>query len=223
MFSKIDGYNKEYMIATRKEPFIHYHKEPCRVFVCCFSLSSDELMMWNYYSSRNTGCNIEFDIMYPSRSIGKKIEYLKSNVVYGEESEKVVREIVIQSFNVWKKMSERYRDSSIQIFLVTQLNALRPFLKNKAFKDEKEYRIILLVPENKIEEFELKFFNRGNLLIPYIEVGIENIDAEIKGIKLGPFAGNELNKYSVRDLLNSLGLREVSITLSDIPIRNYAT
>ena len=52
--------------------------------------------------------------MYPSRSV--KNEYRKSNVVYAEESEKVVREIVIQSFNVWKKMSERYRDSSIQIF-----------------------------------------------------------------------------------------------------------
>ena len=220
VFSQIDGYKKEYMISSKGESITHFQEEKCRVFVCCFSLDSDELMMWNYYGSGNAGCNIEFSLMHPSKSIFKGIEFRKSYVKYGEESQSVVKEILNQTYTVWKKAGEKRNNKDIQELMIGQLNAYRPFLKNGAFKNEKEYRIVLLVPENKVGEMDLKFFVRGNLLIPYLEIDLRDIYAEIKEIKLGPYAGNELNKGSVNDLFSTIGLKNLSVTVSDIPIRN---
>lgn len=221
LFSKIEGYKKEYLISSAGNPIIHFEKELCRVFVCCFSFESDELMMWNYYGGNNAACNIEFSLMFPSMSSFDGIELRKSSVLYGEESYNAVKEILNQVYTIWKKAQGKICNIDIQEFLVSQLNGLRLFLKNGAFKNEKEYRLVLLVPENKIDEIGLKFFVRGNMLIPYIEINLDDINAEIKGIKLGPYAGNELNKYSVKELLKINGLNEISVTASKVPIRNY--
>ena len=177
--------------------------------------------MWNYYGSRNAGCNIEFSLMFPSRSLFKGVEFKKSNVIYGGLD--AVKKLLNNAYVIWKETRKDPSDDFIQNFMVMQLNALRLFLKNEAFKNEREYRIVLLVPENKVEKIGINFFVRGNILIPYIEIDLDEIDAEIKGIKLGPYAGNMLNKYSVSDLLKINGLNEVSVTQSNIPIRNYYT
>ena len=59
------------------------------------------------------------------------------------------------------------------------------------------------------------------MLILYLEIDLHDIEAEIKGIKLGPFAGNDLIKCSINDLLGTIGLANHSVSMSDIPIRNY--
>lgn len=217
IFSEIDGFGKNYMITSGDE-LLHIREEPCRVFVCCFSLEKDELMMWNYYGGRNAGCNIEFSLMYPSMSSFDGMDIKRSNVIYGEESHSAIKELLHLAYKVWEKSRN---DDFIKKFIVMQLNALRIFLKNDAFENEREYRIALLVPETEIDEVGMQFFVRGNMMIPYIEMELEDMEAEIKGINLGPYARNELNKRSVSELLRINELSEVPIYFSEVPMRNY--
>ncbi|MFS0614932.1 DUF2971 domain-containing protein [Lederbergia ruris] len=219
IFSKLDGYQKDYMISSNDGTLRKFQEEPCRAFVCCFSLEKDELLMWNYYGSKNAGCNIEFSLMYPSSSLVKEtIELKRSQVLYGEESYHAVKEIIDQAHIIWKSAKN---NDFLTKFIIMQLNALRLFLKNEAFKNEREYRIVLLVPESKMGKLDLDFFERGNILIPHLDITLKDLNAEIKGINLGPYAGNELNKWSVNDLAKQNGLKEIPIDLSDVPMRNY--
>ncbi len=80
----------------------------------------------------------------------------------------------------------------------------------------------MLVPESKMNEVNLNFFVRGKMLIPYLEMDLQDLGAVIKGINLGPYASNELNKYSVKDLLKINKLNAVSINCSKVPIRDYS-
>lgn len=218
IFSKIDGFGKNYMISPSKDSSMQMREELCRVFVCCFSLKRDELMMWNYYGGRNAGCNIEVDLLDPSVSSFQGMDIKRSNVIYGEESHSSIKELLYLAHKIWKKSGN---EDFIKRFIVMQLNALRIFLKNAAFKNEREYRIALLVPEAEMDDVGVKFFVRGNMMIPYIEMELGDIEAEIQGITLGPYARNELNKSSVSDLLRMNNLKDVPIHFSQVPMRNY--
>jgi hypothetical protein len=102
-----------------------------------------------------------------------------------------------------------------------------PFLKHPGFYEEQEYRLVFVcLRVSKIDQSEkrppkeIKFRNKGGLLVPFIELfKLHPPSLPIKGIIVGPHPLQEKQAESVRMLIEREGFRDVMIRLSNIPYR----
>jgi hypothetical protein len=102
---------------------------------------------------------------------------------------------------------------------------LAPFLKHKGFKEEDEYRMVgVCVRKPKIPKEDLrpvkpiKFRNRNNLLVPYIELFGEDQKLPIKSVIIGPSQFQQMQAEAVAMVAEAKG-RSIPIRISDIPFR----
>ncbi len=103
-------------------------------------------------------------------------------------------------YTIFKPMEKyAYRES------VQRLQDIREdiigFCKALGFSEEKEFRILLSLLDNRL----LKFRNRGGILVPYIEIHLQNkIKDLITEIYIGPNLDFEMAKGSLIRQLNNL-------------------
>jgi hypothetical protein len=101
-----------------------------------------------------------------------------------------------------------------------------PFLKNIGFSEEREYRLTAAVvrsshiPKGDTRELkEIKYRNRGGLVVPYIELFVSvGGDLPIRSIIVGPHPHQELQQEAVAMLLETNGLK-ANVRRSKIPLR----
>ena len=99
--------------------------------------------------------------------------------------------------------------------------------KNPAFREEKEWRLIVRpnVVRRQGEQLEtqkgtdFKFRDQGGALIPYLELRPEHGKLPLRSIRFGPTLESGLTEHSVRMLLLSCGYKGVSVEGSEIPVR----
>ena len=99
------------------------------------------------------------------------------------------------------------------------------FIKRNYFSHEKEFRIIITVPDELIPRLKekgiYKFFARNGILVPYIELGFsENV---IKSIMISPTMQSDLVEHSIQEFMeyHKYGIEDFSkfIKHSKIPVR----
>ena len=102
---------------------------------------------------------------------------------------------------------------------------LSPFFKHQGFEEEDEYRMVgVCVRKPKIPRGEqrpakpIKFRQRSNLLIPYIELFGEGQMLPIRSIVVGPSQFQEMQAEAIAMVVEAKG-RSIPIRLSDIPFR----
>lgn len=234
------GYSK----ATHKIEEISYH-----TYTCSFSTNSDSLNMWNYYGTMSGGVNIVFDFAWNLFKGSEKTEVINKKpldddiimyrgpILYSTKAKlKCIKELFKKLTDVFDEVKddlEKYRTLILYAFKES-INHMRCFFKNEMFSCEEEYRVILKIPEKILLEnsssetdfssneiYDKGTFNRGNILIPYIDYKFKK--ESIKRITVNPFIkeGNTMFKLGIENLLWINNLSDVDIVHSNIPIRKY--
>jgi hypothetical protein len=109
--------------------------------------------------------------------------------------------------------------------LSTGLLHLMALLKHSAFEEEQEWRFVFPVFANMANPPQLKFRSKSSTLVPYIEFpfigGEPENTVRLKEIILGPGSEDALAINSARAFLDSVGLKDVSVSRSRIPYRPW--
>ena len=218
--------------------------KPDRLFVFCASKEPDSLNMWNYYVKNglyqgyNIGINISrfiktFDTDSP-KMLDSFIVYY-GNVLYDEKKQFAEIESLAKRYektNISDKMSLHF--AVLQLRAYIELQGL--FYKSPKFKDEKEYRVVISIANERIPHSENEahkyfgfnnqkmteeYYSRGGLIVPALSVVLPK-DA-ISRVYISPITEYEISKASVEELLENCGYRNgkkpIDINKSEIPIR----
>ncbi|MCQ2386931.1 MAG: DUF2971 domain-containing protein [Clostridia bacterium] len=207
-----------------------YPDKDMKYFISCFSLNSDSLPMWNYYS-KTQGYNINFDFYDIKQEIKKiHIKYYPNvffesyTVLYETEIQK---EFLIEHLNyvydVWKKEKSDF----IISFMLNYLNSIKFAFKHPAFQQEQEVRFVYKVKkdffESEIakwgEESLIKVKNDYRIIfseVPVIDVPFDK--KFIQKICLSPLNKSEQARESLDSFLKRYGYN-AKIEISKIPLK----
>lgn len=209
-------------------------------YTCSFSMSQDSLMMWNYYGSSTSGVSVCFSHVWKmfedindtnvnsGRVLSNNIGIFHGRIIYNnDEKITVVSALLNDIYELYidkKEELEKYETHIIKAFKES-FNQMRSFFKNSSFKDEREYRVMLKIPESilKDEQNSLsivrKGINEANKK-PYIDYKI-NLNS-IVTIVLNPYARNESsdeNILEIKELFKRNFIDDIKVVYSNIPIR----
>lgn len=210
------GYPKETFLELVERYSNEFFKEDIRLYsylVCCFSEKGDLLSQWRGYADDANGISIGFD-GDALKTFGKpaKDDLISSNVFeYGQiiytestqksEIRKIAQQLISKLKTIVKNNPKDIKQESLVAFnsCFLQLFKLSIFIKNPFFKEEKEWRICHWTDinpksnisnthiENNIKVSDIKYHNRRDNLIPYIDLMFgENREQIIKEIIIGP-------------------------------------
>lgn len=215
-----------------------------RLFVFCASKECDSLNMWNYYVKNgsyqgyNIGLNISrfiktFDTDSP-KTLDSFIVYY-GNVLYDERKQFAEIEYLAKEYekiNTFDNLSLHH--AALQLRSYIELQGL--FFKSPKFKDEREYRVVISIENERIPHSENEahkyygvnnqkmteeYYSRNGLIVPSLSVVLPK-DA-ISRVYISPITEYEIAKASVEELLENHGFlngkKPVDIKKSEIPIR----
>lgn len=185
-------------------------------FVCSFSEAGDQLSQWRAYGN--------YAIEFERDTIEEDLHLF--HCIYDESNKKdVAVEMVSDAvYGVAKELQEYGSFGPDSINYTAVLVRTASIFKDASFHEEREVRsaVDLLLPNS-----DLKFRQRGGMLIPYIIKGF-SLKA-VKAIYVGPMPDQQLAYTSMKAFVRSLehkfmdegGVveREIEIVQSKIPYR----
>jgi hypothetical protein len=173
-----------------------------QTLIACFSLEKDQLSQWRAYGQDGEGMAIGFDYDCLKRLLKDQKELLISNVAYKkDDQEKLIRKKMFMPAleymrDMFQRESVRCSDDFNTYFveefdcfcevLDTITEQVFTFLKNPAFEEEKEVRIVY----NTGIYDEIETRDLGEILSRKLEVGknkeliLQPIQHQVKGNKL---------------------------------------
>lgn len=194
-------------------------------YTVSFSKKEDSLLMWSMYGNNGTGVCLAFDpqkLIWPQ----SQLQYIADTVIYDKEPI-YYRNVIEQYYDIYRKEVEY--DNLLQSiyvkkqeFFVSMLWHIAPFIKNKAFKDEAEYRIAYYATNDGVTPIYTRLTNRLNV-INFIKV---NIPLEsLKHIIIGPCADYRRVKKLLVENMKSCHIdrnyNKGFISKSQVPYRIY--
>ncbi len=225
-------------IAIRKVVSERSLRELPPVYVACVSQAGDQLSQWKGYSRGENGYAIEF---HPSKfrvTAQQHGTVAMCQYMENDSAKKNLCEVIRNMEDIIGTVIDRSRekqrsiiDEYVQI-LFTHLPSVYPFLKNKGFAEEKEWRVILSNPPLK----DVKFRPKGTMLSAYVELPLTDRDDKGRAIKpiesirsvlVGPGQYADISALAVKQMLRQKGyaLEEddeengVKVRVSSLPFR----
>ena len=217
------------------------------VFVASFSEQGNLLSQWRAYSGETGGYSIGFTRSY-LKSTGVHFLENRRGSFYEDsdplvacrycdesEEERLKREIeqIVDSYiteaGQMKQATvpgakEGFRTpAAIAIKHFLPLGKRRAITKDKAFREEAEWRLAFQLGGIRQPDSGVKLRVGRSMLIPYLNVDLtwENQALEVKEIIVGPCPHPFEAENSVRILLRKEGLVNVEVKSSMIPYRNW--
>ena len=208
---------------------------PSRYYLFCASTGQDSLNMWNYYVKNGSyqGYNIGLSTLEIVKNIKNSIvdSILFGRVIYDSRSKTALLSSLLIKYD--QKLyeaslecltNEDFEEAllEIQAELFDDLSLCRLFFKDIAFDGEKEFRIVIILPQNDHSNIEdgIKrgFTSNHGIITPYIDVKIPQVS--IKRITLSPMLERELAVEGLRRLLYYFNYDpKIDIVNSTIPLR----
>lgn len=196
------------------------------IFVFSLSEQQSLLSQWRSYTPHGKGISIEFTEEILNTMI--KTENLRvAKCLYEETEQKdAIRSLVdklITTFrqehldvnppannnNCYHSFLDRFKSDILQVLSI---------IKNKAFKEEQEWR---LISYHYTEETDrIKFREGASMLIPYIEMPLGDTKPYFNRVILGPSPHKELSQSALTNFLKSKNLCE-SVSNCEIPYREW--
>ncbi len=209
-------------------------------YLFCASVVPDSLGMWNHYvKDRNyqgysvgfhVGCLLESfrELSLPGVSISH------GRVIYKEDEQvdllhHALREVDLEVSQISKDMEsvlwdDRRFSSLAEEILKNRLEEYRLFFKDESFADEREYRLVLKIPQSAEEQMD-RILTKGytlknGLFIPHFDLSFSKENA-LHSIKVAPMIEFQLAKIGLQRFLNDhhYPVDKIEITQSTIPIR----
>ncbi len=179
------------------------------VYVSSLSVEDDQLSQWRAYC-RGGGFAIGFKVGR-LRELATAQGFVLERCIYNpEEQSQLITGAVDSIAGAWLNSNSPWPEQTgegprfeISLSLVHELSRLSPMLKNQAFLEEKEYRLIS-EPSAFYVEGQKKFRNQRGLVVPYREFRLDNDDLwrQVRAV-VGPTPHPEQSKASVYALLRS--------------------
>lgn len=193
----------------------------CR-YICSFSLNPDSLSLWNYYTKTvsGTGYNIGFSwkSLIEKINVLNEFETIHGKVLYEKEEQTHILEYALIGYNS-AYISATSDTERVQVLdqLRRCFNILSVYLKHPAFADEEEVRICITPKTNPTIPRKANYRESNGIFVPYITVHFF-VDA-VKRITISPINQKELSINGISNMILDLGYTDVSIQISEIPLR----
>ncbi|RJX35401.1 MAG: DUF2971 domain-containing protein [Desulfarculus sp.] len=198
--------------------------EIINVCVCSFSEVRDSLSQWRAYGDRASGFAIGFSGQFIADRVRGSQDFKLVQCLYSLEEQKTLIKALVE-----KVLQENLGRSDVSAQdelppggnLTAYLHKYAPILKNAAFSEEKEWRIISRPLSCKSANFD---YREGNsMLIPYYKLILadKSTPLELHEIVVGPTPNYIQSVDSVTGFLVRHGYREIPVSLSSVPYRNW--
>ena len=237
------GTKKEELLSKIQEYKENMQEKIFKIFQASFSINSDSLCMWNYYTKGNgiKGFNIGFDSTSLCKSIRDKINNEKEKpyvfsgkVIYDKKEQvEILKAFVTRTYNaILEDVKEVYTNDIEKLavsdfvgrpeIIIERITLLGVFFKKPCFEVEEEYRIAVdfFVSEGKAANTnkEIMYVCRDNgFIAPYLDLDFDL--ASIKEITVSPTMDFIETKNNLKVFLAGRGLDNISINPSEIPVR----
>ncbi|MGN1154354.1 MAG: DUF2971 domain-containing protein [Candidatus Gastranaerophilaceae bacterium] len=200
-------------------------------YTISFSTERDNLILWNNYSKEKTytGYNLGFDINDIMCDIYKKqYNAICGCIIYNENKQKSIIKAILNHWNKkyertlratkYKQQVKENRLNDILYEVIDILSLVSVFFKNSNFKDEKEYRIVIV---NQSRQGSLviptNFVEKNGMFVPYIEYRFPK--RALKSINIGPTMNESIFYTSTNRMLFNFGYEKIDVNWSKIPLR----
>lgn len=196
---------------------------PCHAYICSFSLKEDSLDMWRYYSKGNGGYGLKcypflFDKLkdyefsdYDEKATFSMIRSYK--VIYNNsEKEKILKEIIKDTFTAYQKSNktESEKITAAKGFIQYALKIFQFQFKHECYASEQEYRFVFYRPYSKPKELknelpEIKYRSQNGIVVPYIDIVVEDGKTFLEEVLISPYIENQNVVATTCDYLSQCG------------------
>lgn len=197
--------------------------ESINLCVCSFSEEPDSLLQWRAYGGASgfaigfTGAFIE--------EVAKKNDWAFVPCIYDRERQEHVARALIQEiieFYVVRAAAgspEALKETTTMF--AGYLQQFAPLLKDPAFKDEKEWRLISNALSCRDPAYA--FCTGPSMLIPYYKLPLIDIGGRtrVHEVVIGPTPHPKQAERAVRSFLLKEFMANVPVTLSKVPYRSW--
>lgn len=189
-------------------------------YAICFCASRDKLSQWRGYGAGEQAVAIIFDRKRLEKQLAAQDAVLAS-VIYGRFStvskmrEELRKEIdsITSLDRTFGSLGSRARAREARSIV----SKLLPRFKHIGFVEENEWRFI--VQQDELDKL-LCFRARGNVLVPYINLGSGSpLKLPIETVVVGPGGDQELTRKSIELFLAHREYDGVDVDLSNVPFR----
>jgi len=190
----------------------------CITYIVSFSSDEDSISMWNYYVKNNNYEGYNIGIEMEDFSFHNKKEVYSAQfyeVIYNKWGKIDFFKRLLQDINKYYQNENDYHIA--KAIIQYNLNKYKYIFKNEHFAHEKEIRLVIELDE-KLKPFEIKYKQKDQFVIPYIEFPIETF-GEIIQVTIGPLIKNEKAKQLIEEFLRNNNLFNVAVISSSVPVR----
>lgn len=225
---KSDGFDKSTDILNREDlakQFIDRYKQT-RAYCFCLSEQKDSLGQWRGYADNGNGMSIGFSRKYIERLNTRSVFCPVSNFHLWSVSYNNQPKDLDEICKIIYDTTEKDAPPRFLINVLDKLFYFSTIVKDKSFKEEKEWRVIFesndsyakkelldfslfskVADENYHAWFEIpqfKYTTRIDDIVSHIEVGIKDMRSAINSIIIGP--KSKLTEMDIKILLISKGI-----------------
>lgn len=195
-------------------------------FTTSFSTESDNLTLWNNYAKGKsyTGYNIGFD---KRKLISEMTEnnYLPifGSVIYDKQKQVKIIHAIFKKWNMlFNRALKCKKTNEVKLFdilfeLIDVLSIVSIFFKNPQFKNEHEYRIVMVNAFGTENSKPTKVVEKNGLFVPYLEYKFSK--DSVTSINIGPTFDENIFYTSTNRMLLNFGYEDKEVCRSKIPLR----
>lgn len=195
-------------------------------FTTSFSTESDNLTLWNNYAKGKnyTGYNIGFDKNKLVEEMDKN-NYLPifGSVIYDKNKQVKIIHAVFKKWNMlFERALKSKKTNEVKLFdilfeLIDVLSIVSIFFKNPQFKNEHEYRIVIVNVFGTLNSKPTNIVEKNGLFVPYLEYNFSK--ESVKSINIGPTFDENIFYTSTNRMLLNFGYEDKEVFRSKIPLR----
>ena len=195
-------------------------------FTTSFSTESDNLTLWNNYAKGKnyTGYNIGFD---KKKLIDEMTEnkYLPvfGSVIYDKQKQIKIIHAIFKKWNMlFNRALKCKKTNEVKLFdilfeLIDVLSIVSIFFKIPQFKNEHEYRIVIVNAFGVENSKPTKVVEKNGLFVPYLEYKFSK--GSVTSINIGPTFDENIFYTSTNRMLLNFGYEDKEVCRSKIPLR----
>lgn len=195
-------------------------------FTTSFSTESDNLTLWNNYAKGKnyTGYNIGFDKNKLVEEMDKN-NYLPifGSVIYDKNKQVKIIHAIFKKWNMFfERALKSKKTNEVKLFdilfeLIDVLSIVSIFFKNPQFKNEHEYRIVIVNVFGTLNSKPTNIVEKNGLFVPYLEYNFSK--ESVKSINIGPTFDENIFYTSTNRMLLNFGYEDKEVFRSKIPLR----
>lgn len=195
-------------------------------FTTSFSTESDNLTLWNNYAKGKnyTGYNIGFNKQKLIKEMSEN-DYLPiyGSVIYDKQKQiKIIHAIFKKWNSLFEKELKCKKSNEVKLFdilfeLIDILSIVSIFFKNPQFKNEHEYRIVIVNVFGAENSKATSIAEKNGLFVPYLEYKFSK--DSVVSVNIGPTFDENIFYTSTNRMLLNFGYCDKQVNRSKIPLR----